>query len=514
MAYLERAVAEPPAPELLGQALFELGMAEAEMSAPAASEHLRAAYERLDDPAARATAAFVIAQAELFIGKAPQALELTRRTAAELPPELEDERQALESVELLASFFGAVSDAPPVERPRTGTPGANLLAAVVACAMARAGRPARECEELAIEALTSGPPIAGSHGMFWSAALVALYLADSPRFPEFAEKAREDSYRHGSVFLASSAEMWGGIHLLRAGELDGAVEGLRISAQLQVPWGSDPTGTSWSRGLLALCEFVRGDSAAARAAMGEPPAPDERSDGALFLRRASAELLLADGRADEALAEAESMAAMGVLHPDWNTWQSLRARAMSLLGRDEEALEEMAAELERARATEATSTIGRCLRQLGELEREAGVERLREAVELLSGASARLEYARALGALGASLRRYGQRVESREPLREALELASACGCEPLVEQVRSELHAAGSRPRITALGGVESLTARETRVAGLVAEGRTNRDVAQALFVTPKTVEVHLSNVYRKLGIRSRRELAGALQAT
>jgi DNA-binding CsgD family transcriptional regulator len=67
------------------------------------------------------------------------------------------------------------------------------------------------------------------------------------------------------------------------------------------------------------------------------------------------------------------------------------------------------------------------------------------------------------------------------------------------------------RPRREALSGVESLTPSERRVADLAAAGRTNRDVAQELFVTPKTVEVHLSNAYRKLGIRSRRELAGAL---
>jgi DNA-binding NarL/FixJ family response regulator len=82
-----------------------------------------------------------------------------------------------------------------------------------------------------------------------------------------------------------------------------------------------------------------------------------------------------------------------------------------------------------------------------------------------------------------------------------------------VESVRSELYATGARPRTTALAGVESLTARELRVATLAADGQTNREIAQALFVTPKTVEVHLSSAYRKLDIRSRRELAGALAA-
>ena len=81
----------------------------------------------------------------------------------------------------------------------------------------------------------------------------------------------------------------------------------------------------------------------------------------------------------------------------------------------------------------------------------------------------------------------------------------------MAEQVRTELYAAGARPRSDAVAGVAALTASERRVADMAAGGATNRDIAQALFVTPKTVEVHLSNAYRKLGIRSRRDRAAAL---
>ena len=88
-----------------------------------------------------------------------------------------------------------------------------------------------------------------------------------------------------------------------------------------------------------------------------------------------------------------------------------------------------------------------------------------------------------------------------------------CGAAGLAEEIRTELYAAGSRPRTAAMSGAGALTASERRVAALAADGSSNRDIAQALFVTPKTVEVHLSNVYRKLGIRSRRDLTGALAA-
>ena len=149
---------------------------------------------------------------------------------------------------------------------------------------------------------------------------------------------------------------------------------------------------------------------------------------------------------------------------------------------------------------------------LGTLEREDGLDHLREAVDLLAGSPQRLEHAKALAALGSALRRARKPTEAREPLRLALELADACGAAGLAEDVRSELYATGARPRQTAASGVGSLTAAELRVVNLAADGQTNRDIAQTLFVTPKTVEVHLSNAYRKLGIGSRRELAGALR--
>ena len=150
---------------------------------------------------------------------------------------------------------------------------------------------------------------------------------------------------------------------------------------------------------------------------------------------------------------------------------------------------------------------------LGTVRRTDRVAPLHEAVEALEGSSARLELAKALTALGSAHRLARRPSDAREPLRRALELADACGAVPLATHARSELYAAGARPRTTALSGVGALTASERRVVDRAVAGETNRDIAQALFVTPKTVEVHLSNAYRKLGIRSRRELAAALAA-
>src|SRR4029079_11740324 len=128
-------------------------------------------------------------------------------------------------------------------------------------------------------------------------------------------------------------------------------------------------------------------------------------------------------------------------------------------------------------------------------------------VEVLAGANARLEHARALVELGAALRRGNHRSEAREVLREGVELAHRAGAPALVERGNDELAATGARPRKLVVSGLDSLTASERRVAELAARELSNKEIAQALFVTVKTVEVHLSSVYRKLQISSRAAL-------
>jgi len=140
--------------------------------------------------------------------------------------------------------------------------------------------------------------------------------------------------------------------------------------------------------------------------------------------------------------------------------------------------------------------------------------RLEEAVAMLEASPARVEYAHALVDLGASLRRANRRAAARDPLRLALDVADSCGAEPLAERARHELHAAGGRPRRPRTSGVDSLTPSERRIAEMAAGGLSNPEIAQALFVTRKTVEAHLGNAYRKLDIRSRGELPAALRVS
>ncbi|HYX76052.1 MAG TPA: helix-turn-helix transcriptional regulator, partial [Gaiellaceae bacterium] len=113
--------------------------------------------------------------------------------------------------------------------------------------------------------------------------------------------------------------------------------------------------------------------------------------------------------------------------------------------------------------------------------------------------------------LGAALRAANEPSEARGLLKEGLDFAVRSGAQPLVERAESELAAAGEQPRRQPLSGVESLTAGERRVARFAAEGLSDKDIAQALFVTTNSVENHLGSVYHKLGIGSRDQLAAAL---
>ena len=99
-----------------------------------------------------------------------------------------------------------------------------------------------------------------------------------------------------------------------------------------------------------------------------------------------------------------------------------------------------------------------------------------------------------------------------EPLARAHELAEVCGAERLLSDIRTEMLAVGADPHVAVPRGVKSLTATEKRVATLAAAGRAEREIAQELFVTMKTVEMHLGRAYRKLGIAGRAQLTQALQ--
>ena len=139
------------------------------------------------------------------------------------------------------------------------------------------------------------------------------------------------------------------------------------------------------------------------------------------------------------------------------------------------------------------------LARCGDLD--AAAEAARAAVAAHGSSPLRVELARSLLVLGRVERRRKARKESHRVLERALQLATQCGHWPLAAQIEHEL------PRVAAARSGTELTATEQRVADLISEGATNRDVAAALFISVRTVETHVASIYRKLGVRTRTEL-------
>jgi DNA-binding CsgD family transcriptional regulator len=195
-------------------------------------------------------------------------------------------------------------------------------------------------------------------------------------------------------------------------------------------------------------------------------------------------------------------------------WRSELALALAGGDRHDEAVQLAREELRLAEQCDVDRARGQALRALGLLEGgRAGLEHLEAAVRALERSPARLELGWATYELGAALRRANRRRDARLPLDRALDLALVCGAELLAERAGEQLEALGARPRSVLLTGAESLTPSERRVCRLATEGLKNAQIAQALFVSLKTVETHLHSAYRKLDIASRTELPQTIGA-
>jgi ATP/maltotriose-dependent transcriptional regulator MalT len=277
-------------------------------------------------------------------------------------------------------------------------------------------------------------------------------------------------------------------------------------------------GTRFAMSLLVAALVERGELEEADRALMRSGYADDIPPGMASnaLLRARGLLHLAQGRTREAIADLTRFGhndeLFGAAHPVAMRWRSDAALAHVQLGELDEARRLATEDLERARRWGAASGIGVALRALALAQGEpASVELLREAVEVHERSPAKLEQARALTDLGAALRRSNRRSAARRVLHEGLRLAEHCGARALVTRARTELRAAGGRSSDRYGSGVEQLTASEQRVAELAAQGLTNPEIAQALYVTRKTVETHLGHVYRKLDISGRGKLVHAL---
>jgi DNA-binding CsgD family transcriptional regulator len=302
------------------------------------------------------------------------------------------------------------------------------------------------------------------------------------------------------------------------GDLRAAVADLREAIDLGVAHGL-LVALPYNIGFLAdaLLEQGEADEATRVIDQGDFPAqlPLEQFHP-VYVRLNRGRLRIETGNAERGVEELLEVGKTARLVPFDNPscvpWRRWAAEGLRLLDRNDEARALADEELALARQWGDPIAIGASLRMLGLVEGgTAGIGLLREAVEVLAGSQARLEHARALVDLGAALRRANQRTEARECLRDGVDLAQRLGALGLAGRANEEIAATGARPRTVLHTGLDALTASERRVAQLAADGMSNREIAQTLFVTIKTVELHLSSAYRKLEISSRAQLHNAL---
>jgi ATP/maltotriose-dependent transcriptional regulator MalT len=392
---------------------------------------------------------------------------------------------------------------------------AHCVRAVVACLDAVDGAvPAHEAAGAALVALRDGrllaDPLAESAalGFYW--ALQALryservdeYAAWTARRWKLATRAGSQFERHGLTIQRAH------IAWLR-GELPTAVDEARLALG-----GHDVLGYHFLtvHAVVALVDALveLGQLDEAEAVLDEHGLADAITWDWFLLVPARVSLALAQGDLERARAQ---LATVPPEAPGLPLRMGPAEVAVALAGgRRDEARERAQAMLAGAERFAAPGLLGIARRLVGQATGGSeGIEHLRAAIGPLERSPLRLELARTLVELGAALRRRNQRVEARDPLRRGLDLAQRCGAETLTVQATQELRASGARPRRLVLTGVESLTPSELRVARLVAQGRSNAEVAQGLFVTRATVETHLASVFRKLGVTSRNQLPAAL---
>ena len=520
VAYLRRALDEPPAEAERGRLLLMLGEAEWRCRQAGAIEHPEQALAAITDVDASLAATMTLAYAYLSSDRTPEAVEVLERAWAragagrpEVALMLEgaiagvgqwDERTAAGAgmrAERLRERVGALPEVP------VG------IAAAVAFYAAKSNR-AVEAEGLVERALAGGrypPPQDFANPLLNTLWLVERYETALRLCDDLEAVAR----RRGDATDLAEVAAWRARVLLCQGRL--------ADAEAQARWALEHAAGSVSR-LHAMVLTI--ESLLARgmtdAAQQELECFPDRFDSRFIIGAhclfARGLVRAAQGQHEKGLADllecGKRCRRLELSAPAGAPWRSEAALLHHALGQHEEARALARDELELARAFARPRTLGVALRASGLVEdADAGLELLREAVDALAGSSARLELARALTDYGALLRRAGRRVQARDALQQGLDVAHRCGAGGVARRARAELIAAGAKPRRDAITGRDALTPAELRVARLAAEGMTNRQIAQALFISGKTAEVHLGRVYRKVGIRSRGQLAGALAA-
>jgi DNA-binding CsgD family transcriptional regulator len=526
VAYLRRALAEGTAEIDDAALLHQLGSAEAMVGDPAAVGHLEDAQRLAEDPVTRSRIGMTLSELALLGGHRAESVVLLHEAVAELGDRDPDLAARLEAVRAGRENFDPRTAAEfegryPYLRSLVdrGGKAARALALYLACLCATHCRNVEEIRALAEIGFDRGGLVRdeGAESLAIPQGIGALsFVDDVERLESSIQGTFEDARHRGSLLGFGAASLYRATLDAQRGHLTTAEAHLRTVVEIALDHGMTfalPTAF-WFGADVLLERPGAADIAAHVDAIDMEPAEAASINGAM-VGGVDGRLRLARGDLQGAIT---ALRAAGALFTEarWRNplaafWRSPLALA---LPRDEreEARALVADELEAAAAAGLPRSRGVALRAAAALEDgERGIELLSESLRLLTPDHMVLERARTLVELGAALRRCGRRVAAREPLRAGLDLAERCGAVRLTERALDELRISGARPRRRALSGPDSLTPSEARVAQMAAAGMSNRDIAQTLFVSVKTIENQLGSAYRKLGVNSREQLDRAL---
>ena len=523
VAYLRRALEEPPVGEDRAEVLGELGFAETHTDPLAAAEHLSQAIAELHDPTRRTNAVLAYAHVlNLFGRRVRESAELLQETSEQLGDNERELADRVDALLIIACRYDAELYPIAAARWRKRRDeesdhgvGNGLMLVVGSIEEALEGVSRERAIDFGRKALASGL-LQSEDRMYLSSALAALAMAGEMDDAQAGlERVIAAAERSGDRLTAAGHRLWRGLVRYEAGELLLAEQDLILEP---IPFWQASTPLAYRAGFLTQVLLERGAIDEAEQLIADTLLDDVEDAHHIHFIYSRGRLRLESGAAQQALADFTEVGttaeSVRFLNPAFVPWRSQAAIALQRLGREQEARALAREELVLSRSWGAPRTVGVSLRALGLVDGgEPGEGLLREAVEVLADSPARLEHARALVDLGALVRRGNSRSEARKLLREGVELAHRCGATALVARGNDELAATGAHPRTVLLSGLDALTASERRVAQMAAEDMSNKEIAQALFVTVKTVEQHLGRVYRKLDIGSRRELGAALAA-
>jgi DNA-binding CsgD family transcriptional regulator len=516
-SYLRRALEEPVDDECRARLLIELGCAEAQAGDVDAVGHLTAGLRNTTDPDRRVDAAVSLAHTLAAKERAAESVAIL----SDLGDQLSDSRPRLAArvYSELVSLGDLIARPLVPERarrlaPSTDPPGLTHRAVELTASVSSAD----EAGRLAQSALAGGELLARGDAVFAFACAMLIYTESFAAAKHFLDQALCGASAAGSApaFIGASGQR--ALLNCRRGALVEAEADARAALEASELHG----GQIWqAHTLAALIDVLlaRGQRTQAAAelehALGsrDPPAGNQ---GALLIEargRLRLELGETGAAVIDLLEAGRRLEEWGLHNPSVAAWRSHAALGLAVLGDGQRAAELVQNEVALARRWGTPRALGVSLRAQALVHHdERTIPLLRDACATLARSQAPVEHARALTDLGAALRRTNQRREAREPLRTALDIAIATGATSLVQRAHTELEATGARPRLPLRSGVDALTPSERRIAQLAAAGQTNVTIAQTLFVTIKTVEMHLTSTYRKLEISSRNQIAAAIE--